>query len=288
MAHALALGGGLAGDEGHHGLGHVALDPRAGLGLVGAADLADHHYAVGLAVAVEHLQQLHEPQPLDRIAADPDAGGLPDAELRALPHRLVGEGAGAADDPHRLAGGGVGLGEVDVAGHDPQLATALEGGRSALAFFPPAGRDDPGAVGSDEMGRGEVAQGGLDPDHVLGGDALGDGADHREARGGGLEDGVAGKDRRDEDHRRRGPRGRDRAGDGVEDRQAVGVGLATPAGGDPSDDPRAVVEAPLGMDRPGGPGDSLADDSGVAVNEDGHGGRIGTEGLRDKGTEGRH
>ncbi len=95
-------------------------------GLVGAADLADHHDAVGLRIGFEERQQLDEVQPLDRIAADADARGLSDAELRALPHRLVRQRAGAADDADRLARGGIALREVDVAGHDPDLAAALE------------------------------------------------------------------------------------------------------------------------------------------------------------------
>src|SRR4029434_8763391 len=37
------------------------------------------------------------------IAADADAGGLPDAERRQLAHGLVGQRPAAADDTHRAA-----------------------------------------------------------------------------------------------------------------------------------------------------------------------------------------
>ena len=67
--------------------------------------------------------------PVDRVAADADAGRLADAERGELADGLVGQRARARDDADvaRL---------VDVAGHDADLALA--------------GRDDAGAVRADQ------------------------------------------------------------------------------------------------------------------------------------------
>src|SRR5688572_8925650 len=85
VAHALALGRRAASDECHHRLDHVLLDPQSGVGLVGPANLADHHHRISLLIALKELEQVDEVESLDRIAANADAGGLPDAKLRALP-----------------------------------------------------------------------------------------------------------------------------------------------------------------------------------------------------------
>ena len=50
----------------------------------------------------EQIQQFDEIQPLDRIAADADAGRLPDPARAALPDRFVRQRSAAADDPHLL------------------------------------------------------------------------------------------------------------------------------------------------------------------------------------------
>jgi len=43
-------------------------------------DLADHHDGVRIRIRVEQLNDIEEGGPDNRIAADPDAGGLPDFE----------------------------------------------------------------------------------------------------------------------------------------------------------------------------------------------------------------
>ena len=80
------------------------LHERGGGFLVGAADLADHDDRHRSAASVANmLEQFDEIQPLDRIAADADAGGLPDAARAALPDGFVGQRSAAADDADLLA-----------------------------------------------------------------------------------------------------------------------------------------------------------------------------------------
>ncbi len=96
-----------AGDEADHrllaaALGLVAQELR-GVFLGRAADLADHDDRVGLVVGQEQLEHVDELGALHRIAADADRGGLAEAFLRGLEHRLIGQRAGARDDAHRAA-----------------------------------------------------------------------------------------------------------------------------------------------------------------------------------------
>ena len=91
--------------------------------------LIDHDDLLGFVVVLEQLQAVDEVHALDRVAADADAGRLTEAGTGGLEHRLVGQGAGAADDA-----GGATL--VDVTRHDADLALARG--------------DDAGAVGADQ------------------------------------------------------------------------------------------------------------------------------------------
>ena len=58
-----------------------SLTQRARVSSSDAADLADHDDRLGLRVVVEHLQHVDVLKPVDRVAADADAGRLPEAEL---------------------------------------------------------------------------------------------------------------------------------------------------------------------------------------------------------------
>src|SRR5690606_29494438 len=91
VAHRLALGGGEAGDVGHHGLGDVLLDVGRGALLGVAADLADHHDRLGVGVGLERLQGVDVGGADHRVAADADTGG--EADVPQLVHELVGERA---------------------------------------------------------------------------------------------------------------------------------------------------------------------------------------------------
>ena len=179
VAHALAGGSSLAGDEGGHRLGDVLLGERGGFFFGGAADFAHHEDGFGLVVGLVELQEVDEGRADDRVAAEADASGLAEAEVRELPDGFVGERAAAAHD----ADGAL---LVDVAGHDADFA-----------FL---GRDDAGAVGADRGGRHRVFDDVVDADHVDDGDAFGDRDDDFAAGVDGFEDGVGGEGRRDEDH----------------------------------------------------------------------------------------
>ncbi len=68
---------------------------RGGL-FIAAADLADQHDALGLRIALEELEHVHEVHAAHRIAADADAGALPEARVGGLEDRFIGERARSA------------------------------------------------------------------------------------------------------------------------------------------------------------------------------------------------
>src|SRR5262245_46023720 len=101
VAHALAGRRVLSGDERGDGLLH-ALRDEARRGLLGAAaDLADHHHGLRLGIGLEQRERVDEIRADHRVAADAEAGGLPDAEPRELIDRLVRERARARYHAHR-------------------------------------------------------------------------------------------------------------------------------------------------------------------------------------------
>ena len=145
MAHAAARRRSGSGDEADHRLfAAVGAQERGGFLLGGAADLANHDDGVGLVVGEEHLEDIDELEPVDRIAADPDAARLAEPGGGGLCHRLIGERPRARDDADPPA-------IVDMARHDANLAFA--------------GSDDPRAVRPDEAPLPSV-EAALDADHV--------------------------------------------------------------------------------------------------------------------------
>ena len=80
VAHALAGRRRDAGDIGHDRLGDEAADEVRGRLLVAAADLAHQNDAFGLRIALEQLEHVDEVHAAHRIAADADAGALPEAD----------------------------------------------------------------------------------------------------------------------------------------------------------------------------------------------------------------
>src|SRR6266481_1481424 len=82
MAHPAARRRGLSGDESHHRLLYMRLDPfrRALLGV--APDFADQNDRARIRVVVEHLDAVQERSPDDRVASDADTCRLSDAKLR--------------------------------------------------------------------------------------------------------------------------------------------------------------------------------------------------------------
>src|SRR5690606_9495623 len=250
VAHALALGRGRAGDEADHRLGHVLGDVLGRLFLGGAADLADHDDALGLLVRLEQLQAVDEVEAVDRVAADPDHGGLAEARVGGLLHGLVGQRARARHDRDLAR-------HVDVARHDPDLALARG--------------DDARAVRPDQDHVLVAGQRVLDPQHVEHRDALGDRDDDLDAGVCGLEDRVGGVGRRHVDDRGVGAGLLDHVGDGVEHGQAEVLGAAL-ARGHAADDPGAVLDHLLGVEGALGAGEALDDDLGVLVDQNAHGG----------------
>ena len=93
MTHSLALGRGAACNKTSDWLLHIRLDPTRGFDFVSAADFADHHHAIGVRVRMEERERFDETEAAHRVAADTDAGRLPDAALRSLPDRFISERA---------------------------------------------------------------------------------------------------------------------------------------------------------------------------------------------------
>src|SRR5262245_58160940 len=124
VAHAAAGWGGAAGDEGDDGFLDVLRDERGGGFFVGAADLADHDDRLGCLIFVEEVEELDEVEAFDRVAADADGGGLADAAGGALPDCFIRERAAARDDADGFFALGIARRQVDVAGHDSNLALA--------------------------------------------------------------------------------------------------------------------------------------------------------------------
>ena len=134
VAHPLALGRRPAGDERDlRDVGEVLGRPGRGLLLGRAADLADQHDRLGLGVRGEQLEDVEERRADDRVAADADAGRLAEAGVGHRLDGLVGQRAGAADDPDPALA-------MDRARDDPDLG--------------PTRRRRAGAVRADQPGAG--------------------------------------------------------------------------------------------------------------------------------------
>ena len=93
MPHLLSLRGGAARYERDHFLSDGRLDKFRGLLLRRPADLSNHYDRVGPVVLLEHLQQIHVARADNRIAANADAGRLPQVLLAQIVHNFIGEGS---------------------------------------------------------------------------------------------------------------------------------------------------------------------------------------------------
>jgi hypothetical protein len=78
VAHPLSFRRGLPGDEAHNGFRHSPPHEFRRLLFRGAPYLADQDHRVGIRILLEKRENIDERGPDDRVAADPDAGGLPD------------------------------------------------------------------------------------------------------------------------------------------------------------------------------------------------------------------
>ena len=247
VAHAFARRRRLARDERRDWLLHVLLDKRRRLLFGVAANLPHHQNRFRLRIVLEQLERVDERGADDGIAAQADAGRLPQFQTRQLPDRLVGERAATADEPDaaRL---------VNVSRHDAHLALSR--------------RDDARTVGPNEPGRLALEET-HGSGHVEHGDALGDGDDERNARVGRFHDRVGRGRRRHENHAGTGPGLAHRLGHRVEERKALldGAPLARRNG---PDHLRAVFPALLGV-KGAGFAQTLTEDAGVFIDENTHG-----------------
>src|SRR4051812_2566099 len=222
---------GAPGDETHDWLGGLAgLDELGSLDLGVAADLADHDDAFRLRVIQEQLQAIHEVGAVDRIAADADAGRLPQARRRGLRHRFICERAGAGDNTDLAT-------PMDMTRHDADLALVRG--------------DDARAVRPDQPGLGAV-QRPPDGDHVQDGYTFRDADHQRDLRVDRFQDGDRGERRRDIDHAGVGAGHEDGLGDGVEHRQVEILGAAL-ARSDAADHGGAIGNRLLGVKVPCAP-----------------------------------
>ena len=252
MSHATPWRSGAPGDEADHRLFHIGFDPGGGFLFCAAADLANQDDRVGVGVGIEELEDVDEVAAGDGVAADADAGGLPDGKLGELADGLIGQGARLRDhaDVARL---------VDVAGHDAHLG--LTRGNHTRAVW------------ANQTCFCLRHQNPFHLHHIEHRNSLGDGDDQLDPCANGFENGIGGEGRRHVDNARVGLRCIDRIGDGVEDRQffaGVLEELAALAGSDPTDHLGAVFNHLLRVKGAGFTGNPLNDGAGIFVEQDGH------------------
>ncbi len=114
VAHRLAGRRREAGDVGEDRLRHVLGDELGRLLLLVAADLADHHDQLRLRVVLELREHVDERGADDGVAADADDRRVAEAELRQLVADLVGQRAGARDEPDGALAEDLGRDDADV------------------------------------------------------------------------------------------------------------------------------------------------------------------------------
>src|SRR5580704_5423076 len=244
VAHRLARWRGEAGDVADDRLGHVVGDEVGGALLVVATD----HDQFGLRVVLEQPDHVDEVGSGHRISADPDDRRVAEAALGEHVADLVGQRARARH-------------HADVA--------LLEERRGDDSHVGLARRQDAGAVGADQAGAAVLLDHGVGAELVVGGDALGDRDDQRNARVLGLEDRVRREPRRHEDHRGVRICAGDGLVEGVEHRDALDV-LAALARRDAADHLGAVVAVAERVERALAPGDPRHAQPRVGIDEDAH------------------
>src|SRR5437899_8672628 len=107
-----------AGDKACHRLLAMLSNPVSRFLLRRAANFPDHDDAMGFRVRIEHLDDIEMGGAVDRISADADTSGLPDASAGELPHGFVGQRAAARNNSDVSA-------LVDVARSDSDSTSAL-------------------------------------------------------------------------------------------------------------------------------------------------------------------
>src|SRR4051812_35003948 len=251
MAHAASGRSSAARDEADHRLLAASLclidQKLRGIFFRRAANLADHHDRFRLGIGKEKLEAFDEVHALHGIAADAKRGGLAESFARGLKHSLIGQRAGARNDPDfaRLE---------DVARHDANLAFAR--------------RHHARTVRTDET-RLRSGQRALHLHHVGNRNAFGDADDQRDLGIDRFGDRVGGAGRRHVDHAGVAAGLFFRFDHGVEHRQPE-MRRAAFARRRAADHLGAVVDRGLRMEGAVLAGEALANDLGILVDEDGH------------------
>ena len=179
VAHGPTFGRRLTGNKTYYRFGAEVADIAGCVGFHASADLADHDDAFRFGVVHQQFHGFFGGGAHDGVATDADAGGLSHTGFRYLIHSLVGEGAGTRNDADATFA-------VNEARHD-----------AAFGFV---GRDDAGAVGTDEatIFAGDVS---FHFHHILHGNALCDADDDFDTGFGSLHDSVGSECRRHKDDR---------------------------------------------------------------------------------------
>src|SRR5579864_2324739 len=242
MAHTASRRSGLPRDEAHNRLLHVLLHELGSEFFGVTADFTDHDDSFCFRIAVEEIESVDKIGADDGIAADADGGRLPNAALRKLMHRLVGQRPRARHNANRSF-------FVDRCRHDADLAFTW--------------RDDARAVRADQA-RAAVLEELPRLYHVEGRNAFGDTDDQVDLRVGSFHDGVGRKWRWNEDHGRVGSGLVDGFAHGVENRPAF-MSRPTLAGRYPADDLSPIGGAGFRMKCSLAAGQALYDHSRIFI-----------------------
>lgn len=250
VTHSSPRGCGTASDEGNDwlgvGSGLVVLgEVLCGVFFHGTADFTDENDTFGLVVVEQELDEVEGGGTGEGVTSDTDTEGLTKTDLGGLVDGLVRQGTGTGDDTDATRG-------VNVTGHDTDLATL--------------GVDDTGAVGAYETRLGLGSESGSDTDLILLGDTFGDSDDEGDFVLDGLNDGVGGTGGRNVEDGSVGLCLANSLLDGTEDGQAK-VSLTGLLGRNTADELSAVLESLLAVEGTGLTGETLADDTGVLVDE---------------------
>jgi hypothetical protein len=247
---------GVAHDQRDRGLGEAAgahqLRRRL---LVPGPRLAENDHGTGLGVGFEQLEQRREAGPDQQVAADRHVGALADAAAGQRIADLAAHAAAARDDADRtrpeqaLRLGAAGAAELGLAGADHALRVRAD-------------HADALGLGALEDVRGVVVR-----------HALRQHLDQRDAMLDRLERRIAGRRRRDEQHRNVDLVVAARAGDGVVHRHVLDRLAAAP--GRHAGDHAGAVAQHVGQMRAGLAGaDALHQHPARAIEQDAHGRRV--------------
>src|SRR5262245_57647921 len=77
----------------------MTLNPFGGFLFRRTANLANHNNTARVRVSREQLDNIQMGSAIDPVASDTHTGRLADTAAGQLPHRLIGQGAAARDDP---------------------------------------------------------------------------------------------------------------------------------------------------------------------------------------------